>query len=397
VSLRLLFSVSNEFREQHADKKLESFFPLDERLGDRGVNDIMSSIARRSTSPLAKELRDAAIELRAALHETSRRQRYPLNSSVLPWYETYLLLFWRGREDAFANEPSPELRIRLPELAKNFESDSFEAWLRRKQRAALLHFAAKLGVKRLPLGGAGIVVSLADGSIRDFLEILGEIYDAYTKRHRLDKTDVRSLDRFAISRTQIGMEIQADGIYSASSGYLAGVSSRAQIEPDVVTRILEGLGYYTAALQSDPDDPSVLGRAERGIFTVRFEKIDSGYAGDLNPERQLSVWNILRQAEITGYVRTLALRFSGPETSDPNDFRKREIIFRLHLRFAPHFRFSYRGAYEGVSLNAEDLWFLCDRESPIDPGVWADRMAGRVKFSDRLQLALPLVSVDPDA
>jgi hypothetical protein len=397
ASLRLLFSVSEEARNEHGQKPLAEFFPLDSRFGRRDVNDMMSVIARRSTSPLAKHVIRESETLRETLIKSSRRQRSRYaRTETLPLYETYILLLWQGREDAFKVDLESDGSSALSDAAKLFDSPSFEAWLRRKQRAALLQFSAKLGFRRLPLAGVGVIVSLADGSIRDFLEILGAVYESYARRHRLDSGDIHSLDRFATARTQIGSDIQTEGIYSASEAYVAGISARTERSSDIVLRMLDGLGHYTSALQSNPDDPTVLGRSERGVFSVRFGSSEQAYSGDVTPYREGLVWRTIRQAEIAGYVRTADLRFGdGGELHENPDSRGRVVTFRLHRRFAPQYRFSYRGAYEAVAISPLDLWPLCDPAVPADPKAWADQMSRRVaSFDAQLSLQFPLDAFD---
>lgn len=391
VSLRLLFSVSDAARAAHSTRPLTEFFPLNARLGRRSVNDMMAVVAQRSASPMPKLL--AGIAERFARHlETVGATRSGLPESskkALPFYQTYLLLLWQGREDSFKVAFDPSDEAKLPALAVDYAAPGFQAWMRRKQRGALLHFAATLGFRRLPLGGATAVVSLADGSIRDFLEILGEIYSAYAKDHRLDIRAVDSLERFATSRTQIAWDTQTNGIYSASDAYIDGVSGRAERSADSVLRLLDGLGQYTSILQSDPADPTVLGRAERGVFSVRFAASGRSYVGDGGPARDAAVWRTIKQAEIAGYIRTTDARSGdSAKRQDDDDHRGRTVSFRLHRRFAPHFRFSYRGAYETVSLGAADLWGLCDESTPVDPKVWAAEMANRTPLAGLGQLPL---------
>lgn len=412
VSLRLMFSVSEEARTKSQTTELTEFFPLADRLdskgtehsgrlGNRRVNEIMLAIATRSTSPVAALVVKAAENLQSALTGASAR---PSNRprggrrAVLPMYEAYTLLLWQGREDAFRTT-FLESDIGAPiQHLPEFRKPSFLAWLRRKQRAAMLHFASTLGFQRLPLAGTQVIISLADRSIRDFLEIMGEIFEAYAKSRKLNVKQADSLDRFATARSMIAFDTQTEGIYAASIGYLAGVSSRAERNSDVVHRLIEGLGYYTGALQSATNDPTVLGRAERGVFAVKFSAAGPTYIGDLAPDQESAVWRTIRQAEIAGYVRAEGLRRDETAPSvDAGDQRGRTLTFRLHRRFAPHFRFSYRGAYEPVSLSTAALWALCDPVAPVDPRAWAEAQAKRTPSFDDDQLRLlPLLEGNDD-
>ena len=404
VSLRLLFSVSEKTRIEHRPTELADFFPLADlsndihsprpgKLGVRNVNDIMETIATRSMSPVAQNLIKAATLLQESLdlrrQSAPSTERHGSKRRRLPLYEAYTLLLWQGREDAFRTSFSADDVERPLQYLDGFQSPNFMAWLRRKQRAAMLHFASSLGFRRLPLAGAPIVISLADGSIRDFLEIMGEVYEAYTKDRKLDSSKIETMDRFATARTTIAFDTQTDGIYAASSSYMAGVSSRADRNSDVVNRLIEGLGFYTSALQSSPDDPSVLGRAERGVFTIKFSATAPTFIGDTAPDRESAVWRTIRQAEIAGYLRTVSVKQDEPTSlGDVEEQRGRSVTFRLHRRFAPHFRFSFRGAYEVVSLPPAALWPLCDPSAPADPRAWAELQLRGAPLLEEAQLSL---------
>jgi hypothetical protein len=73
------------------------------------------------------------------------------------------------------------------------------------------------------------------------------------------------------------------------------------------------------------------------------------------------------------------------------DVNARLIAFRLHRRFAPHFTFSYRGAYAPVRISQTDIATLCRRVDEHSPFAWAKSIAGVVgKVGDR-QIKLPLL------
>ncbi len=382
VSLRLLFDVSESVRNKRSKARIHDFFALDTRLGFRDINDIMGNIVKRSVSPIAKRLEKSAERLASHLPDILKSAS---GTRTLPFYETYILLHWEPKAKSFKTSFGADDENHLLARAATLTTKADAAWLRRKQRAALLHLSATLDFKTIPLGGANVVVSLADGSIRDFLEILGFIYEAYAKRHGLDTATQESLDKFAISGSQIAYATQTDGIFEASQAFHAGVSARGERDFDVVLRLIDGLGYYTSILQSDPKDPSVLGRAERGIFEIRFQSHREGSDSEI-AARESVIWNTIRHAELAGYIRT-----ADPESRDILTREKPErgtLIIRLHRRFAPYFRFSFRGPYEATTIAASDLWQLCDRAMPINPRTWAQATSG--KIASEVQPELPL-------
>jgi len=393
VGLRLLYSLPPALRGDRG-ANVERVFPLDVRLGAQDVNETIRIIVNRSTSPYAETVKRAALTVRSVMERVSPKlvEADTPAAPWLPYYQAWVLLHWRGREDNFAANFDPENVNNLEEKARNLRHRSFQAWLRRKQVGALLHLSARLGFRKLPLAGANIIISLADGSIRDFLEIMGEIYASHVQASRGDPSDPQQLERFSRSGSRIAVATQADGIYKASEAYFEGIANRIDIEPNAVTRLIEGLGLYTSILQSNPSDATVMGRAERGIFVLRGGQ--EAAAG-----KALSyIRETIRQAELAGYLRPVTVRQREREEVElPANAAApaRMIAFRLHRRLAPHFMFSYRGAYEAVTLDAEDLAALCMPGSNIAPRSWATDLA-QVTPASEIQLRLPFDGSDDD-
>jgi hypothetical protein len=375
LSLRLFAAADSEERLNSPSDDRPSF-SLNARLGRRTVNDVIGLMIQRSTSTLARDIDLQAQQLREALRAQRIQEDDSMRpqSDTLPFYEGYILNLWRGSHDAFATKFDLRNASRVVALAPSFRQSAFRAWLRRKQRGALLHMASTLGFRRLPLGGANIIVSISDGSIRDFLEIMGYVYAQYAASIRPAVSDNVSLKRFSNSRSQISWQTQTNGIYDASESYFDGVSARAARGSDAIQRVIEGLGYYTALLQSRADDPTALGRTERGIFVLRFQ------SPSITQSRDARVWRLIRQAEIAGYIRVTDSPGSDRERSKAaGDDTGRSLTFRLHRRFAPRFGFSYRGAYEAVGLSPSDLWPLCSAEAPMAPRLWAENLARKAE------------------
>ena len=380
-------------QEQVAD-----FFNLERRLGRLNVNDMMGLLVRGSLRPLAKTLDAGARHLLYLLKQKrNKRAGTPASSESqteqderVPFYEAYVLMLSRGREDSFKQT------IDMTDISKHdryldtFGQPGFQAWLRRKQRGALLHFSTALGVRRIPFAGDNVVVSLSDGSIRDFLEIMGEIYEAFVSHQHWDTKDPANLGRFANSRTQIPTRVQTTGIYSASNTYYEGVSHRSEIDTDVISRLIAGLAHYTSLLQTNPADPKTLSTAERGVFFVDYSNALSsdGLTGTAK-----FVASSIRQAELAGYLRPIEVsRYQIAAL----DGQYRSIAFRLHRRFAPRFRFSFRGAYEGVSLDPSDLAALCSGSTNITAKAWAEALAATSPRASLIQLEFPNIEPPSD-
>lgn len=395
VGLRLLYSLPVEARGERG-ANIERVFPLDVRLGFQDVNETIRIIVQRSTSPIADMLVCASREVLEVMERVSPKlveQPAAGTEEWLPYYQTWLLLHWRGREDSFAAKMSEDALQNVGMHAKSLRYKSVQAWIRRKQVGALLHLAATLGFRKLPLAGRNIILSLADGSIRDFLEIMGEIYSSQTRAASGDPTDTRQLTRFTVSGSRISTHHQTEGIYKASEAYFDGIANRIDIEANAVTRLIEGLGIYTSILQSNPHDASVMGRAERGVFVLRGGVRSEGVTSKaLDYLRET-----IRQAELAGYLRQMPVRQREEEDGELPIYASgasKAVAFRLHRRLAPHFMFSYRGAYEAVSIDAKDLAALCMPGSRVTPRAWATELAEITPSSDQ-QLALQFdVSAD---
>lgn len=396
VGLRLAFSLEQSSsvvrppsiqKNTGGKRQVASPFRLINRLGKVDVNDIMAQIATGSKRPLSDLLLNGAERLQAALtRNAARRSHQSLPASSLPLYQAYLLMHWRGEGEAFNASAGPDAHKAVGLYAQRLKDGGFNAWLRRKQVAALLHFAASLGVRKIPLGGEGIAIWLADGSIRDFLEIMAEIYDAFAGVRNGARSDRANLERFVGSTEKISAAVQTEGLYRASESYFEGISNRSDLDSDVVARFVEGLGHFTSILQSSPSDSTVLGRAERGIFytDLSVAKSEGARARDV-----ATIASLLRQAELAGYIRLVEMpRATGPtiDRREPDSVR----AFRLHRRFAPYFQFSYRGAYEAVALDVDEIVLLCIRHIGQSPRAWAEALSKRSAKFIPGQLALPL-------
>ena len=379
VSMRLLFSLPDHDRPTLGADELKSFFSLDLRLGAMDVNGMIAKLIAKSNRPIAKQLECAASALQDAQIKANPKRKLPPN---LPYYETYILLHWRGGERSFKTSFGEEDIARLPEMAELLVEAKFGGWLRRKQVNALLQLSNKLGVKRIPLSGARNITTLADGSIRDFLEVMGEIFDEFVAHHKWEVNAKDNLTRFAASRSKISDSIQTRGIYNASESYLNGISSRSDIDGDLVTRLVNGLGYLTSFLQSNPTDPRVLAFAERGIFIIQPEIVPERNSMDIK-----DTLSTLRQAELAGYLRPVETNRIPRRISSRADDTL--LAYRLHRRFSPHFRFSFRGAYEPFKLEFQELMDLCLDAEKGSAFAWAKTMAGiSERFGDP-QIQLP--------
>jgi hypothetical protein len=380
VSLRLLFSLPKEIRPKLSGSAVRDFFDLNERLGVSTVNQLIHKMVRRSSRPIAKDVILASETLKEAMDATSAKRR---PKEFLPYYEAYTLLHWQGDETSFSATYNRDAVQGISVYAERMNDPAFGAWLRRKQLNALLQLSAKLSHKRIPLSGANQIISLSDSSIRDFLEIMSEIFDENASKLYSNIDPGQIIHRFCESRTKVSDESQTKGIYAASESYFEGISNRFDVEGDLLTRIVSGLAHLTSLLQSDPSDSRVLAFAERGIFL--FGSPTQGEAGF---EHRDVVINALKQAELAGYLRPVSLRRMPRRVNTQTG--SSIMAYRLHKRFAPNFRFSYRGAYEPFRITLDEVYelFLCtERGSSLQ---WAQKMGSSSDGIDTNQFTLPL-------
>ena len=166
------------------------------------------------------------------------------------------------------------------------------------------------------------------------------------------------------------------------------MSRRSEIDTDVISRLLAGLGEYTSLLQTSPNDPRTLSTTERGVFFVDYMSL---MGADGLPNSAKFVNAAIRQAELAGYLRPVEIRRHQVRHID-GQFRS--VAFRLHRRFSPKFRFSFRGAYEAVALDPQDLAILCLGGATVTTRDWAENLVAKIPASST-QLDL-LIMMDPD-
>ncbi|MER8486570.1 hypothetical protein [Mesorhizobium sp. M1322] len=381
-SLRIFYTIPAESRPAVSPRQIQRFFSLPERLGISSVNSIIGQMINRSTSGLALQIQEAAYILRSEINKRAKRfaAKYPEDSPNIPYYEAYLLWHWDGLEDSFTSNADVDDMSRISRHTRLINQPSFQAWMRRKMVATLLQIASRLGFRRLPLAGSNIVVSLADGSIRDFLEIMGDIYEKYASdRSSTGDVGTSVAEKFAASRTRVSLKVQSEGIYSSSEAFFRGISIHADARPDSVARLIEGLGELTHILQTSANDPTVLSVAERGVFIMDSSPTEG--SGDLVGVAAATLY----RAELAGYLRTSTVSRK-TQNSDVGS-KVAQVGYRLHKRFAPYFHFSYRGAYEIVRVKESSVDNLLINFE-LSPANWAKNSALRIAVAKSDQLSL---------
>lgn len=385
VSLRLLFGSGDVVPGSLSAEALNHAFDLDRRLGVQSVNAVLDILLRRSNRPIAHQITKAAENLanwqsdRAAMARASEGRE----KRILPYYEAYTLLHWNEDAQSFQSGFTETDVQQIGRYGADLSEPVFNAWLRRKQQSALLQLSQVLRVRVLPLEGHNNIVTLADGSIRDFLEIMGEIFAEYIERRGASPEAINS---FVKSQGKIAQKTQTDGIYAASEAYFEGIANRVDVNNDAIARLVSGLCVLTSLLQSRAGDPRVLSSAERGIFVLSLDR--SG--GRPLEGAALDLHRLLEQAELAGYLRSVPSQKAQMDKIMGAGWQN--VAFRVHRRFAPHFRFSVRGAYEPVRLSIELLGRLCLDYGDMTPEAWAAAAVDGLGGGGGDQMTLPLFS-----
>lgn len=374
ANMRLLmakYPAASAFSKLQSDNFKE--LSLKNKFGETLVNEMIHGIVTRSVKKEKHILIKGAKLLESKMNTYSKPKKGS-KTKALPYAQTYLLMLWQGREESFAIELDESQLEGIEEKANKLKIPSFNAWLRRKYVAALLNIADMLDTKNIGYTGFDALISMSDGSIRDFLEIMAEVFKEHANDLRKSNKSITTeeiISRFQKSNQKLSPSVQSAAFQSASKSFLDGAGLVTTSEAGAMVNLINFLGSYTSYLQSNSKTTSSIRFCERGIFTINI-----GRRMDLfsSAEQLEELLELLWQAELSGYIRRIDVsRNSIPE----NNLVKADSIgpttFRLHKRLAPHFLFSYRGAYEGVRIDPNHLWqTIGDGNRQIKFGEWID-------------------------
>lgn len=369
ASLRLFRALTPAARNSAGIRKVEDCFDLRKRLGDPSLNRLIDETFKASLSAEFAELQLKtkvwADTLGAAGLDANQRHDFELREVGEPPYTV-----------AVAAE---ELRISpgqaLAEMTGPTARRALERALARKQRAAFLLIGKQLRSEIL-LAGERIVIALSDSCIRDFLDIMREIYDRSVKTH-----GEGGLIKFARSETAIPIRTQSAAIYAASEAKLKGVSTIADPYGVGVARLVEALGLLTRELQTGE---GAISNPETGIYRVNWPRLHDAYSTLGKDPKDLD--DLFKRSELDGFIREVDARDRVKLRPDPRLTEAR--LFRLHRRFAPAFGFSFRGPYAEFALSERALIELIEANKTFSQQDWIRRVAGRQELAPG-QMSLP--------
>lgn len=371
-SLRLYYALPETLRADLKRNNPLSSFSLKNRLGKLSVNDIIERVIEAGHSEGREKLVALASEAQEFLSvnlSKSDQQQFSSHRKARPYAEGLALALMK-----------PEV-LRRP--MSSADAKNLKRSIARKQGWAFLEACRMLGLHDYPYVGHQIIVSLSDVCIRDFLDIMGEIF----RRSVLPSADSRRMLDFINADSPIPIEQQRQAVNAASRRKLDGLQALSHPYEEESVRMVRAFGYLTARLQTEFAEENELGTTERGIFKIDLSEMRLltnrlGHSSEKMDE-------VLRRAEKDGFIREVSP--GGELEVDRTDAGSKELLIRLHRRFAPYFGYSYRGPYETNSVSAArivDLLFNRLRS----PEEWADavfkELVTRPAFRTEFQASL---------
>ena len=380
ASLRLYQAMSPAARKKAGVVNPNDCFNLSKRLGRFPLNELIRSSLDRSISTEHERLTTSATAWRdlfaRADLSANDRANLELTDTALP-YTIAITAEHLGisLQDAERDLFDERARRRLGQK------------LARKQRGAFLLIGKDLQL-RMNLAGEGIVIALSDSCIRDFLDIMREIFKRDVGD---DDTKESRLVRFVRSDLPIPIATQSAAIYAASEAKLKGVMTIADPYGVGVTRLVEALGQLTAHLQTGP---RAILTPEVGKFRLHWPRLRQLLVQLHHDGHELD--ELFRKSELDGFVREVDQRDMVVMRPVPRLAEHR--MFRLHRRFAPHYGFSFRGPYAEFALPESAFVELLIANEGFVLSDWVRRTlrSNDAQLTNADQLSLPGVGDDPD-
>ena len=230
--------------------------------------------------------------------------------------------------------------------------------MRRKQIAALLAIFSEFRLSRLPYVGAQTIINMGDTCIRDYLEIMGAVFEQAVARE-----EISELADLQQRTAPLSADTQLEGVRVSSKAKYDGIRNNFERDGAEAERAMEFIGKLTAKLQSNHASTSTLSSPERGNFHFDLDALGRGIT--TNAEKRAFILRLLRRCEADGLLRPARQGLVG----DAHD--ELDLTFHLHRRFAPYFGFSHRGPYGALQMPMEEFSEVCDAASdvPVDDAV----------------------------
>jgi hypothetical protein len=334
-------------------------FSLDATLGSLSPNELVRLVARASISPEVKSWTGEVEKTKDILREVIARRnwrKFSIEDQQTPYIEHAIIALMKT--DPYS-------------LTLEARQDTFAKVVDRKNFAALIYCVENIiGSRTIPYAGKDVVCGLATGCIRDYLDIMGAIYDEAIGDIDEEWSESRSpkikhLTYFVAPGRPIPMDRQRAAIYRASEDkweILRKFTVKSSFE---IIQVVSGLGNLLALLQK-PDDPyKMISKGERGRFSIDPVRLDT----ILSIRRsELTTREALRTLQRDGFVRLV----SSPEQMEGGRAKSGVFEFHLHRRLYPVLGLSPRGPYESVRLD-ETRFAALLLDPNMDTEAWARR------------------------
>lgn len=321
----------------------ENYFNLTTRLGTPTLNTLFAHKLKGSfRDEVLSQVYEIATRLaaRGADLPTLSDSGFEVKNDELPLLQAYLVVLGVVKEQEFAIRGKSE--------------QSFNAGLRRKLRGASLVAARKFKWKPMPWAGEKIAIALADGCIRDFLDVMAAIYSTYIENEKqgalqgkVDRKEAGVIRRFSESPHPIRNDTQMKAFAKVSEGHAKALTSKTDSDGAAVSRIVHFLARLTGELQTN-ERLGALATPERGIFIIDFR------SQDITAEYSLSdihvMKRIMMKAVEDGHLKLITRRKRMATVEVEESVAADVLRLRVHRRYAPYFSFSYLGALEEVTL-----------------------------------------------
>lgn len=260
-------------------------------------------------------------------------------------------------------------------FASDLDQDRLRKELHRKGAAA--YIIACQACKRPPLyAGDRFILWASDGNIRDFLDVMAEMFALHTSRG--ETSDGRSITlakacrRFLNMDEKFSFKIQDRCIRNVSRQSYETIQGIEDSGEPYIYYLLSGLAELQRILHHYNENGEAVRYPERGIFKINVKQF-RGLASDYEFS---DLYSLLRRVERDGFIRL---------EEDRAGLEKEDVALRLHRRLCPVLDCSPRGAYEQVRIDPRALVRLLSQSELVSPRAWAEDYFDRVIGHDRRQ------------
>lgn len=249
-----------------------------------------------------------------------------------------------------------ELRLDIGAYVMQGDEQTLLKVIARKQVAAFVYTCKRLN--RSPMYfGKSVATAFSDTTIRDFLDLMSEMFQTASDDRASENTLARRSRSFLDTGDSISPRQQHSAIKRASYAKYLSIEALASSTEPHIANMVNAVGYITSELHGVENGAEALRIPERGIFRVDVSAVnnllkDTSDLGDF--------LRIARRMERDGFIKIVEM----PSNSVPC------IRFRLHKRLCPHFECSPRSGYENVNLPGHDVTTILTWDPTRDIKSW---------------------------